>query len=213
MRNSRDGTDEAEQGGGNLPAEPGCTTKGVDMRRAIFIVLLIVAMQGCNGADRKQPIAKKNGDVQKEEERDGPHVPEFLKPLLTAETVMLYSIDPSRTEKTTEAVAGYGALGKIEIKDAETRRKMARALAGALDKNAGAKCFEPRHVLRATRGEVTVDFIICFECEQMEIWTGSTVRMEFIRGTPQELFDGRLRAAGIPITRKTSFTRDKDKTK
>lgn len=146
------------------------------------------------------------------EKRENQTVPEFLTPLKTADKVVLYSIDPTGSRATTGAIAGYGVLGKTEIKDAHTRSKLALALAGALDKNAGAKCFDPRHVLRATSGETTVDFVICFECQQMQIWTGSVMRTEFMNGTPGGLFDGLLQDARIPLAPKHG-PKDKDSKK
>lgn len=32
--------------------------------------------------------------------------------------------------------------------------------------------FNPRHGIRVTRAEVTTDYLICFECRQVQVWRG-----------------------------------------
>ncbi len=36
----------------------------------------------------------------------------------------------------------------------------------------GAKCFDPRHGLRLTRGDTHLDLVICYECEYVQLWEG-----------------------------------------
>ncbi|HRQ91071.1 MAG TPA: hypothetical protein PLA50_19935 [Bacteroidia bacterium] len=40
----------------------------------------------------------------------------------------------------------------------------------------GAKCFDPRHGLRLTRGETHLDLVICYECEHVQLWEGGAKR-------------------------------------
>jgi hypothetical protein len=40
-------------------------------------------------------------------------------------------------------------------------------------KGSAASCFAPRHGLSASQGSDRVDFVICFECQQLEVYRSS----------------------------------------
>ena len=60
-----------------------------------------------------------------------------------------------------------------------------------------AACFNPRHGIRVTRNEKEADFVICFECAQVEVF-GENYGRFLIANSAQPLFDSVLRISGIP---------------
>lgn len=96
------------------------------------------------------------------------------------EQLTLYSVDgrdfePGQEPKVDEKFHGYPVLGKVEITETAKRREIAEALKDGMALSDGkmAKCFWPRHAIRTvTRGR-TIDYVICFECYQVKITTGT----------------------------------------
>src|SRR3954469_9359154 len=76
----------------------------------------------------------------------------------------LYSIDgtdypPGKQPKAGEVFYGYPVLGKVEVKDAVRQREILGAIGEGIAKSDGtmAKCFWPRHAVRAVEDGKTVD--------------------------------------------------------
>lgn len=131
-----------------------------------------------------------------------------LKPLFEkAEAIELYSLDPSFDDKEPDPKKGFHGwkvLGKTAIKDAKTRKKLIAVLYQGLADSDGsaAKCFNPRHGVRATVDGKTADIVICFECLRMEFYAGDQSKMETTTRTPEKVLDEILTAAGVPLAPK-----------
>ena len=66
-------------------------------------------------------------------------------------------------------------------------------------------CFRPRHGIHATRGQKVVDLLVCFECSQVEVYSGGSDQPSLglrTSGSPEPVFDKALRDAGIPLAPK-----------
>src|SRR3954471_16183202 len=77
----------------------------------------------------------------------------------------LYSLDPARQkDPPKDAFHGWKVLGHTTVKDADARKKLLGDLEkGAQDKHGTvAACFNPRHGIRVTAGDKTIDLVICF---------------------------------------------------
>jgi hypothetical protein len=121
-----------------------------------------------------------------------------------AETLELYSLDPGEDFKEPDVKKGfYGwkILGKTTIKDAKTRKKIVEALYRGLEESDGtaAKCFYPRHGLRATVDGKTADIVICYQCRQMEFRIGAASAMEPTNDSAARLLNEVLTTAGVPL--------------
>ncbi len=124
-----------------------------------------------------------------------------------AEALELYSLDPGEDFKEPDVKKGfYGwkILGKTTIKDAKTRKKIIDALYKALDESDGsaAKCFIPRHGVRATVDGKTADVVICFECRQMEFHIGGEMKTEPTNDSAARVLNEVLTMAGVPLAAK-----------
>ena len=122
------------------------------------------------------------------------------------EQLTLYSIDgldfgPRQEPKTDEKFHGYPVLGKIEITDAAKRREIAAALKDGLARSDGkmAKCFWPRHAIRTVANGWTVEYVICFECYQLEVHDGNSKSVKPVTRDPQAVFNKHLKEASIPL--------------
>ena len=105
-----------------------------------------------------------------------------------AEQIELLSLDPVPSiEKLKDGFHGWKVLGKTAVKDAEVRKKLVAAFKKGVADNDGmaAFCFNPRHGIRAIHDGKTVDFVICFECFQVQSYVGDKNRVlnhRFARG-------------------------------
>jgi hypothetical protein len=125
------------------------------------------------------------------------------------EKMTLYSLDPSSMEGSMrwdgkkhsgETFHGYVVFGKLEIVDAAKRKEIAHAMnTGVAKGDAMAKCFEPRHGIRATKGDVVRDFVVCFECAQFVVHQGETSERKAISRDPQPVLNNLLKKAGVNV--------------
>lgn len=134
-----------------------------------------------------------------------------LADLKSPEQLTLFSIDGRDEDrrgeiKAKESFHGYPVLGKVEITDPEQRERVIAALKDGIAQGksmAMAKCFWPRHGLRAVENGKTVDYVICFECSRFEEFLGEKkLRHEPINSKAQSTFDKPLQGAGVPIAPK-----------
>jgi len=66
----------------------------------------------------------------------------------------------------------------------------------------GAKCFDPRHGIRATAKGKTVDLVICFECNWVYVYYDNDENRQHVAVTtrePQAVLDKTLKDAGVPL--------------
>jgi hypothetical protein len=128
----------------------------------------------------------------------------------------LYSLEPDEEEKpagTPTRLHGWKVLGKTTLKKAEAGKEILTALEqGIASRRArGAKCFDPRHAIRAAHDGKTVDLLICFECGWVYVYfdgkekEAAQVRID--RAT-QPPFDKALRDAGVPLAKKPRKPKD-----
>jgi hypothetical protein len=122
------------------------------------------------------------------------------------EQLTLYSIDgrddiPARRPKTAESFLGYHVLGKVDVTDAEQRKQIMRAVRLGIARSDGrvAKCFWPRHALRAVSNGTTFDYVICFECYQIQHHLDGQFKTAPTTRQPQAVLNKHLTEAGVPV--------------
>jgi hypothetical protein len=104
---------------------------------------------------------------------------------------------------TQDDFHGYRVRGITVITDRETRKNLVSAFQQGVVENQGmiAARFNPRHGIRVTRNGKQADFVICFECAQVQLF--GTVEAHFlISSSPKALFDSMLLRAGISLADK-----------
>jgi hypothetical protein len=120
----------------------------------------------------------------------------------------LFSLEPARLEENEEGSFRWRkVLGSTVIKDAAVRNKIVLSLKQAAEEGgaAFAGCFIPRHGIRVTRDRKDFDFLVCFECRSVLLFSrddDEDYDSFQITDLPQPVFDGVLRAAGIRLAEK-----------
>ncbi|HEX3147873.1 MAG TPA: hypothetical protein VHR66_07295 [Gemmataceae bacterium] len=120
--------------------------------------------------------------------------------LAKADQVELYSIDPEYLppeKRPKDGFHGWAVLGKTALKDVDTRKKVL-AIAESIRPGTGAKCFDPRHAIRATGDGKTVDILLCYECGWAYVFVGDdSVHFTIAKG--QEDLNAILKEAKVPL--------------
>ena len=122
-----------------------------------------------------------------------------------AEQFELLSLDPAvEGVKGKEGFHGWKILGKTMVKDAAVRKEIVTALDKGIAESDGngAKCFDPRHGIRAQRDGKTVELVICFECGWVYVFSGEKEARQGVAvttGKPQTVFDKVLKEAEVPL--------------
>jgi hypothetical protein len=121
-----------------------------------------------------------------------------------ADQLELYSLEPDEKAAAVNPDGGFHGwkiLGQTTIKDAGERKKLLTAFYQGLKDSKGdiAKCFNPRHGIRAKAGGKTVDAVICFECLQVVYFVGNVNTKDTITESPQRVFDEVLKKANVKL--------------
>jgi hypothetical protein len=112
----------------------------------------------------------------------------------------LLSLDPVLDLDASEGVFHrYRILGKADVTDLGTRRKLVSSFERAVAENKGyvAHCFNPRHGIHVTKGNKEADFVICFECSSVQ--THGVIEDEFLVSNTRETFNSVLQNYRVPL--------------
>jgi hypothetical protein len=141
---------------------------------------------------------------------DASRVPEKVAAILDkTEQIELYSLEPEPDDKAAKNPKAiyfhrWLVLGKTVLKDARGRKQAIDALDESVGRGRRAKCFDPRHGIRATHGGKTVELVICFRCGQVYVYFDGNkekdATLSINRGT-QPVLDAILTKAGIPLAK------------
>jgi hypothetical protein len=115
---------------------------------------------------------------------------------------ILYSLVPDSQAKvkTVGTFHRYGVLGQADINDQNLKAQLVKALYNGINQTGDESgCFNPRHGIRAVRGERTVDAVICFECSRVEFYEIGSRNPQLISYEPQKVFDQALNGANLPL--------------
>ena len=124
---------------------------------------------------------------------------EVIEILDKGDSFFLLSLDPfAGTSASQDIFHDHAVLGRVQIRDAVQRRELLQALYGGIAnaEDKIAKCWSPRHGIRAALGSKTVDLVICFECLHL-YWHAKGSGMVLTSRSPEVSFSGALEAAGL----------------
>jgi hypothetical protein len=107
---------------------------------------------------------------------------------------------------------GYPLLGSVEIKDAAERKRLIAALKKSVSGEVSmAKCYWPRHAIRAVENGQTVEYVLCFECGNFEEFLNDVrVRYVTVDSGARPTFDEPLERAGVATAPKSITRRGAD---
>lgn len=131
-----------------------------------------------------------------------------FRSLKSADRLELISLGPAADDLNGPAIyAGSGVLGSTQITDKAVVARFVDALRVGIRDHDGsiAKCFWPRHAIRATMAGRTREWVICFQCLQIQIHVDGNKNpklMALVSRTPEPIFDEVLKKAGVPLAPK-----------
>jgi len=130
-------------------------------------------------------------------------LPAEVKQILdSAEQLELFSIGTPLTDSPalTDTFQTCILRGKATINEVSERKVLLNSLYKGIQESADpAICFEPGYALRATSNSETVELLICFECNQIEITFAGRTQMIDTSDSPLETFNTALRRANAPL--------------
>jgi hypothetical protein len=112
--------------------------------------------------------------------------------------------DPDFEHKSTNTFQYHAILGQVQIKQTATRTSLILALNDGIGDETGLnllpRCFNSRHGIRAKKGDETIEFLIYFECSQIQV-TSNKGKSWFVMTSarPATAFNNMLRRNGVPL--------------
>ena len=118
-----------------------------------------------------------------------------------AESIELLSIDPGeRTSDPGSGFHGWKVLGRTTPSDDGGRKAIVAAIKrGIREADDAAGCFEPRHGLRATKGDKAIDLVICFSCRWIEVHEGGMTASVRTSSAAKPAINRALREAAVAL--------------
>lgn len=160
-------------------------------QRGPWLLLIPLLLAGCGGPDQRpdgsadEPPPGTAAARPAEPSPPAPasrslahsNAPEVLRAIPTsaqkilqeAETFEVLLIACERSPAPDEASCqGYPVIQRRVVEDPLVRIELLeRIYRGLVEARGMALCFEPHHAVRAVRGDVVVELVICFECERL----------------------------------------------
>ena len=131
-------------------------------------------------------------------------LPEKAKAILDqAQSIELYSLDPVESDKTPPrdgGLHGWKVLGKTTLTENAKQELLTTVTAAIAKKANGARCFWPRHAVRAVHEGKTVDLVICYESSWVHVFFDKDQNPTVLTtGSAQEELNKVLRDAKVPL--------------
>ncbi|MCS6865371.1 MAG: hypothetical protein RMJ56_00950 [Gemmataceae bacterium] len=127
---------------------------------------------------------------------------DIAKALEKADEITIYSLNGELSHK--DGWHGAKVLGQTTLTQAKDRKTVVAAIKKGIEEGSrGARCFIPRHGLRAKYQGSTYDFLICFECRWVYIYTNAADKplVLLISEAPEKTFNKILIAAKIELAK------------
>ncbi len=115
----------------------------------------------------------------------------------------VYSLDGETKMKDKDAWHGSKVLGKTTVKKEDATKLAAAVAKGVTEGDRGARCFIPRHGVRAVYDGKTYDLVICFECGWVYVYVDQSDKptVLMISSSPHKMIDKILTDAKVPLAK------------
>jgi hypothetical protein len=171
-------------------------------RTAILVVASILSsiVLSAQAEDSAKPTS--NGEIELP--------PEVALALNAPNKAILYSLEPGEEAAPTQSTLhGFKVIGQLNL-DRDLAKAVAAQFKAAIASQDGpsAGCFDPRHALTVTSGGTTYDFLLCYACGELEVFSGKRMIADFpARGTG-EVLNAILSANKVPLSRSAMELQD-----
>ena len=108
--------------------------------------------------------------------------------------ITLYSLKPQSVPLTSrvETFRGYPIVKRVVLRGGEKAKILGKLYTSLAEDAEPARCFLPRHGIRAVKGDRYVDLVICFECRQAVSYVDGSKGGAVLSGSAQTSFDAAL---------------------
>lgn len=118
----------------------------------------------------------------------------------------LYALQPEHLPDTDMQALpnfhGYPIIGQTPVKSTPFRQDLLEAIRSELGSKSAEGCFAPKYGIRVVRNKKTVDLLISFNCEQMQVYDARGMRRISIGGAAQSVFNHILAELDVPLPEK-----------
>lgn len=121
------------------------------------------------------------------------------------DSMTLYALDgtydPGGDKNPTgQMFNGFPVLGKTDVALAGDRLAIFNAVQKGIADSDGQepKCFWPRHGVRLKRRGATNEYLICFQCKQLDEYIDGRRTHKLTSDSPRDILDAHLEKAGVP---------------
>ncbi len=128
---------------------------------------------------------------------------EAARALRSPNSAILYSIEPSEQPKPGDKVLhGFKVLGQANL-DPKRAQLAANAFQKAVKDwdEVMYECFEPRHALRISAGGHTYDFLLCYQCHELDVYKDDKLLDNFGAAGSPKFLNGMLTEAHVSLAR------------
>jgi hypothetical protein len=136
--------------------------------------------------------------------------PEVALALNVPNKAILYSLEPWEEAAPTESTLhGFKVIGQLDL-DRDLAKAVAAQFKVAIASQDGpsAGCFDPRHALTVTSGGTTYDFLLCYACGELEVFSGKRMVADFRALGTGEVLNAILSANKVPLSRSAMELQD-----
>lgn len=136
------------------------------------------------------------------QDKDANKLPDAVKTALEkAGELEVYSLNGDTSDK--EGWHGAKVLGKATVKKDDAAKLASALVKGVSEGDRGARCFIPRHGVRAAYDGKTYDLVICFECGWVYVYADGSDKPKvlMISGSPAAALNKILTDAKVPLAK------------
>lgn len=164
-------------------------------RTAILVlaIALSATLRGLHAEDSAKPAPSRKNELPAE----------VALVLHSPDKGTLYSLEPwEKAAPTERTLHGFKVIGQMEL-DRRHAKAVAADFKTAIARREGprALCFNPRHALSVTSGGATYDFLLCYECGQLEVFSGDRLIADLSALGTAKTLNAILSANNVPLSR------------
>ena len=128
---------------------------------------------------------------------------EAARVLGSPHSTTLYSIEPAERLKSGDKVLhGFKVLGQTNL-DSKHAQLAANAFQKAVTNwdDVTYECFEPRHALRISSRSHTYDFLLCYQCHELDVYKDDKLLDNYGAAGSPKFLNSMLTEANVPLAR------------
>ena len=131
------------------------------MHKYCLIIFLLFILSSCKSYLKIEEPSSVHGEPQN-----------LFSLVKNHDRVIFYTLKPFPVREAKKHFHNYPIISEVELKLKSHRERLFDNLLRAIERSNGrrALCFLPRHGLRLIKGEEVLDLVICFQCDNADLY-------------------------------------------